>query len=226
MKKKILLGTGILLGIVVISMIAIWVISDFAKNSNVDGVAITKQDVSAMGDISGDFVIPSTLNGRPVTSIGEGAFEMCSSLTSVTIPDSVTSIGNHAFLGCDNLWKDENGVQYESANKVVLIDVPELLIGNFVIPTSVRCIYSSAFLRCSDLTSVTIPDSVTTIGAWAFSWCSSLTSVTFEGVPPSIGLFAFDGSYPTGCYLPEHAAAWKSVLNEDGEWHGLKMKQR
>jgi hypothetical protein len=94
-------------------------------------------------------------------------------------------------------------VQYESANKVVLIKVPELLTGNFVIPTSVRFIHSGAFLVCD-----------------------RLTSVTFEGVPPSVGLLASDLPYPMGYYLPEHAAAWEAEMDEDGRWHGLKMEQR
>jgi hypothetical protein len=50
----------------------------------------------------------------------------------------------------------------------------------------------------------------------AFRYCDSLTSVTFEGVPPSVGVYASDLPYPTGYYLPEHAAAWKSVLDEEG----------
>jgi hypothetical protein len=156
MKKKILLGTGILLGIVVISMIAIWVISDNATSySKGDGVAITQRDLSAMGDISGDLVIPSTLNGRPVTSIGEWAFEGCERLTSVTIPSSVTSIGVVAFSGCKGLT-------------------------SVTIPDSVTSIGNYAFEECSSLTSVTIPSSVTSIGVGAFEGCERLTSIIVD----------------------------------------------
>ncbi|MDY5736746.1 MAG: leucine-rich repeat protein, partial [Candidatus Onthomorpha sp.] len=100
-----------------------------------------------------------------VTSIGEFAFSYCSSLTSVTIPNSVTSIGNTAFY-CSGLT-------------------------SITIPNSVTSIGNNAFLGCSGLTSITIPNSVTSIGEWAFAQCSSLTSVTIGNSVTSIGDYAF-----------------------------------
>ncbi|MCI7805618.1 MAG: leucine-rich repeat domain-containing protein [Spirochaetales bacterium] len=123
-----------------------------------------------------EVVIPYSINGKAVTSIGYeafyykgtqltkisipdsvtsikyGAFSDCSSLTEITIPNSVTSIGDGAFGGCSSL------------------------IG-ITIPDSVTSIGSSAFSYCSSLTSITIPDSVTSIGESAFKYCSSLTSI-------------------------------------------------
>ena len=85
--------------------------------------------------------------------LGLGIF--CSSLTSVTIGDSVTSIGYEAFYNCSSL-------------------------ASVTIPDSVTSIGSSAFSDCSKLTSVTIPDSVTSIGGVAFGGCSSLTTVNYK----------------------------------------------
>ena len=103
-----------------------------------------------------------------VTSIGDRAFYVCSGLTSATIPNSVTSIGDYAFYGCSGLTS--------------------ITIGN-----SVTSIGDYAFLDCSELTSVTIPNSVKTIGWWAFENCSKLTSVTIGNSVESIGGSAFDG---------------------------------
>ncbi len=114
---------------------------------------------------SGEVVIPSsiTVEGKeyPVTSIG-GAFYNCEDLTSVTIPNSVTSIGSSAFWGCSGLT-------------------------SVTIPNSVTSIGNSAFKGCSGLTSVTIPNSVTSIERYAFSGCSGLTSVTIPNSVTSIG---------------------------------------
>ena len=93
-----------------------------------------------------------------VTSIGDGAFSYCSGLTSVTIPNSVTYIGEYAFVGCSGLT-------------------------SLTIPNSVTYIGEQAFGGCSGLTNLTIPNSVTYIGEYAFVGCSGLTSLT---IPNSV----------------------------------------
>ena len=103
-----------------------------------------------------------------VTSIGDFAFELCRGLTSVTIPNSVTSIGNGVFKGCSSLT-------------------------SVTIPNSVTSIGDSAFEGCSGLTSVTIPNSVTSIGYSAFEYCSGLTSVTIPNSVTFIHPNAFKG---------------------------------
>ena len=104
-----------------------------------------------------------------VTSIGGSAFYGCNGLTSVTIPNSVTSIGDKAFNGCSGLTS--------------------VTIGN-----SVTSIGDYAFSDCYGLTSVTIPNSVTSIGDMAFYDCSGLTSVTIPNSVTSIGKSAFYGT--------------------------------
>ena len=116
------------------------------------------------------FMLTSVTIPDGVTSIGASAFEDCTGLTSITIPDSVTSIGSEAFYNCRGLT-------------------------SVTIPDSVTSIGSSAFYDCDGLTSVTIPDSVTSIGYRAFYGCRGLTSVTIPDSVTSIGDYAFEGCY-------------------------------
>lgn len=103
-----------------------------------------------------------------VTSIGDSAFRWCKTLTSINIQDSVTSIGNSAFYGCRSLT---------SIN----------------IPDSVTSIGDSTFLLCGSLTSINIPGSVTSIGNRAFYGCCSLTCINIPDSVTSIGDIAFIG---------------------------------
>ena len=94
----------------------------------------------------GAVTIPSTINGLPVTTIGESAFIYRSDLTNVTIPGTVTSIGSHAFFQCSSLM-------------------------NLAIPDSVSNIGLCAFYQCSGLANAVIPESVTSIGVASFAFC-------------------------------------------------------
>ena len=124
---------------------------------------VTEVDVNAFcpGPNIKSITIPNS-----VTSIGRGAFAFCKSLTSIIIPNSVTSIGDFAFNYCNSLT-------------------------NIEIPDSVTSIGDSAFYNCSSLTSITIPNSVTSIGDDAFAFCSSIPSITIPNSVTSIGDDAF-----------------------------------
>ena len=113
-------------------------------------------------------VIPDTIDGKSVTSIGEFAFFDCTSLTSITIPNGVTSIGDYAFRDCSSLT-------------------------SITIPDSVTSIGESAFGWCTSLTSITIPNGVTSIGDYTFWNCTSLTSITIPNSVTWIGGSAFYG---------------------------------
>ena len=126
-----------------------------------------------------------------VTNIGEGAFSGCSGLTSVTIPDSVTSIGYMAFSGCSGLTSVTIPDSVTNIGSYAFYGCSGLT--SVTIPDSVTSIGDSAFDGCSGLTSVTIPDSVTSIGSSAFYGCSGLTSVTIPDSVTSIGDSAFYG---------------------------------
>ena len=110
-----------------------------------------------------------------VTSIGEYAFASCTGLTSVTIPNSVTSIGDYAFQYCTGLTSVTIGNSVTSIGNYAFYRCSGLT--SIEIPNSVTSIGEYAFASCTGLTSVTIPNSVTRIGEWAFVNCSSLTSV-------------------------------------------------
>ena len=132
--------------------------------------------------------LPSTLDGYTVTSIGSSAFSY-ETLTSVTIPDSVTSIGDYAFYECASL-KDVT-----IPNSVTSIGVSAFgkctSLTSVKMGNSVTSIGDYTFYNCTNLTSITIPDSVTNIGDYAFYECISLTSVKIGNSVTSIGFVAF-----------------------------------
>ena len=124
-----------------------------------------------------------------VTKIGEHAFRDCNSLTNINIPNSVTEIGGGAFWECHSLT---NVTIPDSVTKIgmsAFCDCHSLT--NVTIPNSVTKIGEAAFCDCHSLTNVTIPNSVTEIGKHAFCDCHSLTNVTIPNSVTEIGEYAF-----------------------------------
>lgn len=129
--------------------------------------------------ISGNITIPSMLGGYPVKSIANLAFSHCTSLISITIPDSVISIDDEAFSWCDSLKSVTMGNSVTSIGYSAFESCYSLT--SITIPNSVTSIGDEAFESCSNLTSITIPDSVTSIGDYAFYFCTSLKNVHYNG---------------------------------------------
>lgn len=136
--------------------------------------------------------IPNT-----VTSIGNSAFEYCRSLESLTLPDSVTSIGQRAFASCSKLT-------------------------SIRIPNGVTRLPDETFAHCASLKSVTIPASVTELGRYVLSSCKALTSIFVEAeTPPAVKAYCFltvDKSIPL--HVPygkgeayRRADGWKEFTN-------------
>ena len=166
-------------------------------------------------------ILPSTISNWPVTKIGEDALKDNTTITSVTIPASVTEIGSNAFAGCTNLTSVKYGGDWskltiQSGNPAVQ-DAANAPLFDFAftpdntavivrykgtaadvtIPSRykgkpVTMIDHAAFYN-SVVTSVTIPDSVTSIRDSAFVFCSQLTNISIPNSVTAIGSFAFDG---------------------------------
>ena len=153
-----------------------------------------------------DIVIPSEHEGKPVTSIGNNAFDGITWLKSITIPDSITSIGERAFNACHDL-EDlyfNGGIEdwcniefsYPASNPMIPAEnayINGTLVKDLVIPDGITGIGMYTFSGCDSITSVTIPSSVTSIGVEAFSYCSNLSKIDILDSVENIECGAFMG---------------------------------
>ena len=191
---------------------------NYSNDSN--GVLFNKDKTELViypaSNTSTTYIIPDS-----VTRIGEDAFRGCKYLTSISIPDGVTSL-DLAFYGCTSLTNitipssvtSIKGAFY-GCTSLTSITIPDSVtsigvcafwncpsLTSITIPDSVTSIGEYAFYGCTNLTSVTIPDSVTSIGEYAFAICPSLTNITIPASVTSLGLCAFALTGLTNITIP------------------------
>lgn len=146
------------------------------------------------------FEIPSELNGRTVSTLGEFAFYYNVPTREVTIPDTIVSLDANPFLRCEKLTKISvspshptltvvEGALVEKAENMV-VSYPRALVPA-VIPEGVASIGNFAYSNCTSITEITVPNSVTSIGNGAFYYCTALTDVSIPASVTSIGYEAF-----------------------------------
>ena len=169
--------------------------TDVVISSTYKGLPVTEIGGSAFYMLDGAMSLTSITIPDGVKSIGDSAFYYCESLTSIEIPDSVTSIGDGVFSGCDNLEYNVKGnLKYLGSDQnpyIYLAGVNDRSIASATIESTCKFIGSSAFYSCESLTSIDIPDSVTSIGNSAFYHCDSLISIEIPNSVTSIGNSAF-----------------------------------
>ncbi len=208
--KKILVGIATFITTAMLCIVSAGAESyeDYTYTVLVDGtVEITDYTGSAA-----TLEIPSEIDGKTVTSIGDKAFQSCYSLNTVIIPDGVTNIGDNAFYACVPLTSinipgsvnDIGDYAFYDCQYLTSITIPYGVesIGDYTfsrcfglksitLSDSITSIGGHAFYNCTGLTSVTIPKNVTSIGEWTFANCSSLSSATIPNGVSSIGENAF-----------------------------------
>lgn len=166
-------------------------------------------DPNVISSYSGDMVIPEHVTYNDVTytvtEICASAFSNFSKITSITIPNTVTFIGNNAFANTNltsieipNSVKTIGGGVFYNCKKLTKINLPSFLkeidvstfsdctsLEEIIIPKSVKEISRAAFSNCSKLSTITIPDSVSSIGELVFDGCNNLTTIySLNPTPP------------------------------------------
>ena len=159
--------------------------------------------VSGIGTCTeSDLLIPSEYEGLPIISVDSNAFKDCAFVTSVTIPDSVTTIGSSAFEGCSSLKRINIPEGVTTIGQKTFYDCTSLT--EISLPDSVTMIDWYAFYNCSSLTDLSLSDNLTTIDRYAFYNCSSLTGISIPASVKSIGNSAFyNCSALTEVIIPE-----------------------
>lgn len=166
--------------------------SDFEYGVNKGTAAITKYKGAG-----GTVEIPATLGGYPVTGIKMQAFIECTSLKSVSMPESMTWIGDSAFAGCTGLEQVKISPNLTTIGPNSFYSCNGLT--SVVVPDKVTSIESLAFFGCLNLKSITIPASVTTLDSTFVFGCTNLKKIEFKGTQEQWNALSINPKYlPVG----------------------------
>ncbi len=173
----------------------------------------TEYEVFSIGNVTDpSIVIPPIYEGKPVTAIGEFAFESCSILESVYLPEGITSIGHNAFANCNHLTSiylpstltdiGDFAFRYSAIQTIQLPSNVKSIghhafqgsrLKTIALPDGLEVLGECAFNKCSELESITIPSFMTIIEESAFNSCEMLTTVVLHDTITQIGASAFEG---------------------------------
>ena len=164
------------------------VVPEKVNSSDGMGYVVTSFEEKCFYDCSGikSITIPSS-----VTLLGDGCFYGCNKLTSITIPSSVTSLGSGCFYACNKLTSITIPSSVTSLGSGCFWNCSGLT--SVTIPSSVTSLGNGCFYGCIGLTSITLPSSVTSLGSGCFYACNKLTSITLPSSVTSLGNFCFYG---------------------------------
>lgn len=180
----------------------------------------TEAVITGYKGIDNDLVIPDSIDNAVVTSIGVKAFAESNQFESITIPDSIGSIGEDAFWECNGLKKvyvssieDWCKIKFEDISSNPIVYAREIYIDgelatDITIPKGITKICDYAFVGCDTITNVVIPNSVISIGNSAFFDCSNLKNISIPNSVISIGDSAF-----YYCYNLKNISIPNSVVN-------------
>ena len=204
-------------------------LSTFIKSNSITDVAILADGVTSIGDnaFDGCSSLKSINLPEGVTSIGESAFYRCISLTNISLPDGVTSIGDNAFAQCA-LISIILPEKLTSIGMATFADCGGLTSIN--LPKGVTSIEDGAFRGCTSLISISLPDGVTRIGDWAFESCSNLEEISLSGTNdqfelalPTLGGKAFTSTRLNTLYLRSVPPDRFNAANYTTTWDGTNI---
>jgi hypothetical protein len=164
--------------------------------------------ITAFTGSGGAVVIPVTINGIPIASIGTNAFGGCTNLTGITFPSTITMLDDSAFAGCTAL----TSVAVPGGATGAGVFSNCLALTNVVLANNVTSIGNWEFSGCLALPTITIPGSVTNIGDFAFNNCYSLSSVYFLGNAPNADSTVFTGDGSVTNYYFATTSGWGATF--------------